>query len=1017
MKEKTTKNTKKQPKRKNLIQAPSDIALRNNERFYQSVLQNCSGTIAILNEHGTLLYESPSIEGLLGHARGAAVGHSTFDLIHPDSIPIAANAFEQLIATPDSSVQIEVQVQHKDGSWHTLEVVGKNMLGDPVVNGIIANFHDITDYKNAELALRESEERYRLLADNVSDVIWILDMNLQFTYISPSVFKQRGFTVEEAMALGLEGTATPESLQKALQIISAELSKFQHGDYSNINRPHTVEFEVYCKDGSTIWQETTANFMCDSAGKPFGILGVSRDITERRKAEEKIREAEKRYKAIFDNNLEMVFVNDEQGRFLDSNDATLNRFGYTREDLGTLNFYDLSHPDDISKAFEAVAEILSKGYMDHPIEMRVITKSGEIVWVETLVIPLEYDGDHYIGMGLAHDITNRKKAEEELRLSEERYRLIADNSTDVIFTTDLNFKPTYISPSIERERGFSIQEVITRPIDRSFTPDSLEHAVNVLAEELALENRPDTDLGRTRTELYEVYHKDGTTRWAEIKTKFLHDDDGHPVGILGSSRDVTERIKTEQALKESEEKFRMIYQLAPEAIVLLDSQGRLVDVNDRLYDWLGYKKEEVIGKNILELPYLPEESKSIAVENFIRRIQGEEIGPYELVFLPKDGEALTGLVTAQTITGSDGKETFDLILISNITERKKVDAALKQRSQQILALQDIATSMQSTLDLKEVLQRVAEAVVLNIGFDHSLVFLLDEERNVHRGITFYTKGDNQLVNEVKAAMAQALTSIEISAEKGYSRVIDDALDHVISKVHNLYEIGEPILTKDECNTIQNLLNAKTILNVPFYSKDRLMGSVLVLTERDEVMDSELDVLKLLADHAGIAIENATLYLQSEARAEALKKSQEEIQRLNADLEQRVIERTKQLESTNKELESFAYSVSHDLRAPLRSIDGFSKMILEDYYNVIGDEGKDYLHRLDKNVKLMTQLIDGILDLSRMSRGELNRTRVDISAIAESISEELLGQNPERNVMFDIARTSCLCRWSNALRRI
>ena len=965
----------------------------NSERFFQYVLENSSDFVGIVNPDGTLRYESPSMEGLLGYTSDEVIGKNTFEYIHPDSVPQAAEAFDTLLKNPELPVQMEVQVQHKNGSWHTIEITGKNFIDDPIINGIIVNFHDVTDRKEAvdavrhseeklrqylefspdavyindangvflygnkaaeeligysreeligksflelnllppeyfelgakglekniagkptgpveyqlirkdgslipveisaypigqgetmeaigiarditgrkqaEIELRESEERYRLVTDNVTDVIWTLDMNLQFTYISPSVTRQRGFTVEEAISLGIEKTATPESAELATELIFKELLKIKSGDYSDSRVSHTMELELYCKDGSTIWTETTANFMHGSDGKPIGILGVSRDITERRDAEEAIREAEKRYKAIFDNNLELVFINDEQGRFLDTNDATLQRLGYNRDDLESLRFQHVCHPEDLNKAFATVAEVLTKGYMEKPIELRVISKTKEVIWVETFVIPLEHDGEHYIGMGLAHDITDRKKAN--------------------------------------------------------------------------------------------------------------------------------------QALLESEQKFRKIFEVSPEAIVLLDHRGCIVDLNPRIFDWLGYEPEDVMGKNLLELPYLPEASKAKAVENFMRRMSGEEIGPYELIFNSIDGEERIGLVTASSIQGIDETESFDLILIANITDLKKAEEGLQQRTQQILALQEVTASMQSTLDLKEILQRISEAVVSNIGFDHSLVFIRDEDKNVHRGITFYTKGDQGLVGDVEGVISQALTAVEIPVQRGYSKVVDDSLDCIISIVHNLYEIGEPPLTRDECNTVQSLLNAKTILNVPFYVKNQLVGSVLVFTSHDEVSDAELDGLRLIADHAGIAIENATLFLQTESRAQALKESQKEIRELNKDLEQRVAKRTRQLEAINKELESFAYSVSHDLRAPLRHIDGFTHMLLEDCSDSLDDQGKDYLQRINSNVARMTQLIDGILDLSRMTRAELDHTLVNLSAIAKSIAEELNQQQNDRNVQFDI----------------
>ena len=707
--------------------------LQNEYRFYQSVLDNSSDIVVIINLDGTLRYESPSLDGLLGYSSDEVMGSSTFEFIHPDSVSIATEAIDKLIKYPESPVQVEVQVQHKNGSWHTIEVTGKNFIDDPVIGGIIANFHDITDRKKAEEATKEAENRYR---------------------------------------------------------------------------------------------------------------------------------------AIFDNHIQMVYIHDELGHFLDANDYALETMGLNRDDMAVKSFADFVHPDDLPMAMEVISNIMANGYMDQSVELRIIKPSGELIWIDTYCIPLEVSAEHYIGIGIVHDITERKNAEIALQQNEERYRIFAENITDAIWTMDMNLRYTYYSPVIKKMRGYTPEEVISMSLSESMTPASVEVAMQVFTEELANEQKDDKDLTRSRTMELELYCKDKPNIWTEICVTFLRDENGEATGILGITRDISERITAENTLN--------------------------------------------------------------------------------------------------------------------------------QRTQQILALQEITTYMQSTLDLEEVLQRISEAVVLHMGFHIAMIFLADETGEVHRGTVYYPNDDESIqlvlktnkidqwpvysVADVENTLGVPITQIKIPIIRGYSQVVDNCLDRKETVVHNFYELAEPMLSRDTCDTIQKLLAAKTIVDVPFYSKDKLLGSIVAYTNREDIGEADLEPLRLLAAHAGIAIENA---------------------KLNEDLEQRVEERTKQLQAVNKELESFAYSVSHDLRSPLRSIDGFSQVLLEDYGDKLEDEGRENLNRIRGASQRMAQLIEAILQLSRLTRGEMRLKTINLSTMVESISKELEHQDTERNVEFII----------------
>ncbi len=198
---------------------------------------------------------------------------------------------------------------------------------------------------------------------------------------------------------------------------------------------------------------------------------------------------------------------------------------------------------------------------------------------------------------------------------------------------------------------------------------------------------------------------------------------------------------------------------------------------------------------------------------------------------------------------------------------------------------------------------------------------------------------------------------------------------------------------------------RAALAAPITIDKKSIGVLLVTASRAPIFaDEDLELLQILADRAAVILENRTLIAETAgalARVEALAAQEEERRRLNAELELRVVERTSELERALGDLESFSYSVSHDLRAPLRTIDGFSQALLEDCFDELSSEGQDWLQRIRSASRRMGDLIDGLLRLSRVSRSEFHSETVDLSALAQSIAVDLHRTDADRSVDFVI----------------
>lgn len=198
--------------------------------------------------------------------------------------------------------------------------------------------------------------------------------------------------------------------------------------------------------------------------------------------------------------------------------------------------------------------------------------------------------------------------------------------------------------------------------------------------------------------------------------------------------------------------------------------------------------------------------------------------------------------------------------------------------------------------------------------------------------------------------------------------------------------------------------------IPLFVGNKTLGTLNIYSAEAEALDGEeMKLLQELADDLSFGISS----LRTKAQQ---RRDEERVRRLNTDLEERVSQRTTQLEAANKELGAFAYSVSHDLRAPLRAINGFSQAILEDYHEVVDRQGQDYLNRIRAAVERMAQLIDDILELSRISRGELKMESVNLSALARSVAEELRHNEPLRQATF-IIKEGMTAAGDNRLLRV
>lgn len=269
-----------------------------------------------------------------------------------------------------------------------------------------------------------------------------------------------------------------------------------------------------------------------------------------------------------------------------------------------------------------------------------------------------------------HKILTKEDGSAYFELQYELLKALMDSIPDSIYFKDDQNRFILVNSTKAKHRGVSPKEMIGKT-DFNLLPRA--EAQKAFNDDNAI-----LGTGKSLINIEEqITQSDGSTKWVSVTKVPRFDKKGKIVGTIGISRDITEKKRAEQAVTQSEKKYRTFFELSPELIILIDTKGKIYDVNQRLYDWLGYRPRDIIGMGISELPFLTPASRIKATHNFTQRLLGTKLDPYELEFTTKRGEKRIGRIVGSAIKDEKGNLAGDLVMVSNITERKKAEQELK----------------------------------------------------------------------------------------------------------------------------------------------------------------------------------------------------------------------------------------------------------------------------------------------------------------------------------------------------
>jgi diguanylate cyclase (GGDEF)-like protein/PAS domain S-box-containing protein len=505
-----------------------------------------------------------------------------------------------------------------------------------------------------------SEERYRAVVEQTADGIFLIDAATNRILEANSRFEELlGYRGGE-----LHGRSLYDLVPHDREGVRANIRHVLEN-----KRYYIGERSYQCKDGSLVYLEVSASLIDHDNWQI--LCCVARDITERKRAEEKLRESEERHRAVVEQSVEGIYLFDpDDGRILESNEAFEELLGYTSEELLGKTIYEfIAHePEDIDRQVERSL----KERRRHKGERRYRRKDGSLAEVEasTMVVPY-CDGEAVCCV--VHDVTERRAAEEKLRKSEaglaeaQRIAHLGNWEWDVesgeVSWSDETFRiygyePRQFVPTLEK-----LMEVV-HPDDREMVDKNINRTL--------YEHEP-----------YDFEHRilrsDGEVRVVHRQARVFFGDEGHPHRMIGTVHDITEHKEAKRALEESEERFRSAFEDAPIGVALVGLDRRHLRVNSAYCQMLGYSEEELLDKRHPEI--IHPEDREISTDHVRQAVEGEvESYSLERRYLRADGHVVWSLSSVSLVRDSHGEPSHLVCLHQDITERKELEERLEHQA-------------------------------------------------------------------------------------------------------------------------------------------------------------------------------------------------------------------------------------------------------------------------------------------------------------------------------------------------
>jgi PAS domain S-box-containing protein len=799
------------------------------ERRYRDIVEQAADIIYTRDMDGRITS--------MNEAGARFFGRASFDLIgQPLSALIGAEAAardiaEMMCVKSFEPVRFTNCVKNALGEPRFLEgivTLDRDSKGEFLgVRGVV---RDVTEQQIAEKALRESEARYRVVAETASDAIITIEDSGMIVFANRAAEKIFGFQLSEVIG------------SRLTMLVPDCLRHIHWGDKDHnfkIGRQHvagdTLTILGLHKSGREIPLEISfGEFLADDRRV---LTAVVRDVTERMHTEAALQKSNEEYRLLFEGNPHPMWVVDEETfAFLAVNDCTIERYGYSRAEFLRMTVNDIRPAEGVPEVTQQVRS--TEAAYGFAGQWRHKKKDGTIIEAEVSWHRITFAG-RSAKLVLATDVTERKRAEAAMRESEERYRELFENANDIIYTIDLAGNFTSLNKSGERVTGYTQAEALRMNLAQVVVPEQIGMAREMLARKI------DNDIS-TVYEL-EIITKSGQRTPLELSSRLIYEE-GKAAGVQGIARDISARKTAAEALKDSEEKFRSIVETTNEWIWAVDLEGNHTYTNPAIEQILGYTSEEMQGANTLT--FLHDHDRR-HVEELLPQLISEKRGWTGLVLRWK--HKLGGYRYLE----SNGLPVFDQQgnLIGyrgadrDITARKLAEEALAQQADRAALTNRISQAVRRTLDVSEVFQTAVRELGKHLEVDRCSLFMKDASAGrVTNAAEYHVPDVVPAGRDFDLPKFQGLTA---AMEKHGVMAFDDVAND--ERIRELY------------HGILKRMSVKSIMYVGVTVGEELLGAFALSTTKElrHWSEADIELAKSAADQTGIAIRQARLYQKAE----------------------------------------------------------------------------------------------------------------------------------------------------------